>query len=114
MVMAKPFTYTYLLTASPSTEDEAEIATIGGARKFTAKSITIYWPSGCNFELQIRLMKGIYQFAPGNGYYASDGRTTRDVCEEVFQSGERIIVHYKNTNASTTYKALIQISGLLE
>lgn len=112
--MGKQISLAYYLEASAGDEGDVTIYTVEAARKFKCTSCRIQWQKDSAFELQLYLKHGEYQFAPREGYYASDGGNLEDRFEEDFSSGDRLILHYKNTNTTTTRKALVIVRGYLE
>ena len=112
--MAKKISIPYHLVADPGAEDDVVLYTVEAARKFKTKSVYLFFPIGNYMELQVRIFRGMQQIAPYKNYYTGDGNVIEDEFIEDMSSGERVILHYKNTNSTQQREAFIIVRGELE
>jgi len=112
--VAEKFSKPYKLTASAGAEGDVTLYTVPAARKFKTRSVYISFPVGTYFELEISILRGIKQIAPGEGVYVGDAQVIEDKFIEDMSSGERVILHYKNTNSTQQREAFIIVRGELE
>jgi len=112
--MGKKVSIAYYLNASAGAEGDAVIYTVPAAKSFKTEKITIHLESDSNFELELSIHVGIHQIGPTEGVYKADCGVISDVLDYELGSGERLILHYKNSNASVAKKALVLVSGTLE
>jgi len=112
--VAKRFSVAYTGIAPAGQEGDILLYTVQAGRKLTLDFLEINWESGCAFELELSLFRGIEQIAPSVGAYTGDGGRTRDLLDATLDSGERLILHYKNNNPDTPRKASVVVGGVLE
>jgi hypothetical protein len=112
--MAKRFSITYKLTASPGASGDVTIYTVEAARSFKTESVYVSFPAGTYHELEVSIFRGIMQIAPGSGVYVGDNQVIEDEFIEDISSGERVILHYKNNNSTQTREAFIVVRGFLD
>jgi len=112
--MAIKVSIPYMLTASAGAEDDVTVFEVPAARKFKTASVRISFPAGTYYELEISIYRGIKQIAPYTGVYQGDNEVIEDEFIEDISSGERVILHYKNTNSTEVREAFILIRGVLE
>jgi hypothetical protein len=112
--MGKAFSIGYKLTADAGATGDVTIFTIGAARTFTLQNIAVHFPSGQAYKLAVSIFRGIMKIAPKEGSYCSDHSTIQDDSDEVFQSGERIIAHYENSDTENAQSCFILLSGCIE
>lgn len=112
--MAKYVSIAYTLTTSAGSEGDVTLYRVGDARVFKLTDVHVKFPSGQAFKLQLSLFRGVQQIAPYSGVYAGDGGVMADKADVVLQSGERLILHYKNTDTANPQSAFILVGGELE
>jgi len=111
--MGEKISIAYYLSASAGTEADVELYTVDAARKFKLNSIYIPFPAASDYELELSFYKGIKKIMPYKNTYRGDDNSFDDCLDEEFQSGERLILHYKNNNVTTIKKAFILVRGEL-
>ncbi|MBW2675115.1 MAG: hypothetical protein JRD89_17185, partial [Deltaproteobacteria bacterium] len=97
--VAKRFSVAYTGIAPAGQEGDILLYTVQAGRKLTLDFLEINWES---------------QIAPSVGAYTGDGGRTRDLLDATLESGERLILHYKNNNPDTPRKASVVVGGVLE
>jgi hypothetical protein len=107
----KTFSVAYKLTAGKGEEGDVTLYTVEAARVFKLRNISTNFPSGQAFKLEISIFRGMKQVAPSVGVYSGDGSVIKDESDEEFQSGERIIAHYKNTDTANAQSCFILLTG---
>jgi len=103
-----------VLEVLPGTKGEYEIYTVPEARKLKLGKVKLYFPVGTNFELRIKVLWGVREIRPTEGYYAGDGNWVIATAEEEYYSGSKIRLYYENTSASETKKVFYHLEGELE
>ena len=111
--MGKKASIAKYISVNAGEEKDVLLYTVDDAHRFNVESLSIIFPSGVNAELEVSLLHGIKQFAPYVGKYQGDGYTIDDVSNEVLDSGERILVHVKNTNTSSAHSVFVIVRGEL-
>jgi len=112
--MAKYISIAYTLTASAGSEGDVTLYRVEDARVLRLTDVRVNFPSGQAFQLQLSLYRGVQQVAPYQGVYAGNGGVMADSVDVVLQSGERLILHYKNTDTTNPQSAFILVGGELE
>ena len=112
--MAEYVSIGYKLEAAAGAEGDITLFTVPGAQIFKLTDITIRFPSGQNFQLELSLYRGAQKIAPYKGVYCGDALTLRDKSSRILQSQERLILHYKNNDAANPQAAFILVGGCLE
>jgi len=112
--MGRKISIAYYLSASAGDEDDVELYEVEAARRLKLESVLINFESDSNYELELSLFRGIKQILPSSGSYRAYKGNITDECDEVLDSGERLILHYKNNNSTTARQAFILVRGELE
>jgi hypothetical protein len=112
--MAKRFSATYHLIANAGASGDVTIYEVEAARSFKTESVYVSFPAGTYHELEVSIYRGIKQIAPGYGVYVGDNQVIEDEFIEDISSGEHVILHYKNNNATQTREAFVIVRGFLE
>ncbi|WP_448578892.1 hypothetical protein [Thermosphaera sp.] len=112
--MSKVFSVAAKIVAEPGSEGDVVMHVVEAARVFTLKQILVGFPAGQNFDLEISIFKGINKIAPSRGVYQGNGFVIMDLSDERFQSGERIIAHFKNNNTTNAQSCFILLTGEIE
>ncbi|MEM2175113.1 MAG: hypothetical protein QXI58_05795 [Candidatus Micrarchaeia archaeon] len=101
----------YYGTATKNTEGDVTIYTVPSGQVFTLEKVEVVFGSGVDFDLELSIYHGIKQVVPHEGVIAgSPGRIPLE-CEWKWQSGDRIILHYKNSNSTTDFKYSCYLIG---
>ena len=103
----------YKLEAEANSEGEVEIYTTPKGWDLQTQKINVAFDPDVDYDLEISIFDGIRQVAPTQGVFTGKAMAFNSSREIVFQEGSSIIVHYKNTNASATRHAIIEILGRL-
>jgi len=109
--MGKAFSVAKKIVADAGSEGDVTIYVVEPARVFKLDEVQINFPPGQGFNLEISIFRGLSQVVPGKGVYCGDGCIIRDKSDEEFQSGERIMVHYKNNDTSSAQACFILLTG---
>ena len=112
--MAEKISVPYHLQAAAGAEGDVTVYTVDAAKKFKTASVYLSFPAGTYFELELSIKRGISQIAPHQNSYVGDNQAIEDEFIEDVSSGERVIIHYKNMNATQAREAFVLIRGELE
>ena len=93
--------------------DEETLYTVEAARKFKLTKVVINFVADTAFDVEVIIKRGIRNIVPREGYISGDSGTIEVNAEEEISSGERIIVYWKNNNATTDKKFFVLIEGEL-
>lgn len=104
----------YKLEATEDTEADIEIYTTPKGWNFETVKISVAFGPAVDYDLEISLFDGIRQVVPTQGVYVGKAMAFNTTREIKFEEGAKIILHYKNTNATTVRKAIIEIFGFLK
>ena len=104
----------YKLTAPANTEGEVEIYRTPKGWDFKTEKINVAFDPSVDYDLEVSIYDDIRQIAPTQGVFVGKAMAFNTTREIVFEEGSKIKVHYKNTNATTERKAVIEILGVLE
>lgn len=104
----------YHLEATADTEADVTIYTTPKGWDFETKEVCVAFPPETDFELEVSFYDGIKKVAPTTGVYVGKGMSFSTDRKIKFEEGSKIILHYKNTNATTVREAVIEIIGTLK
>ena len=102
------------LEAAANSEGDVDIYTTPKGWDFKTKKVSVAFDPATDYDLEISFFDGIKQVAPTTGVFVGKAMAFNTAREIEFEEGSKIILHYKNTNATTTRKAVIEILGFLE
>jgi len=112
--MARRITIPYHLSAGAGAEGDVTLYTVQGARKFTSRIFMVLFPAGTYGELKIHLRHGVKKVMPEVGDYVGDNCLFEDDMQEVWYSGTKVIMHYKNENTTEVRECFVWLRGELE
>ena len=112
--MGKKISIGKYISVDANTEEDVLLYTVEAARTFKTASVYVAFPAGSFCDLQVTIMRGIKQIAPGEGYYCGDNNVIEDEFIEDISSAERVIVHVKNTNTSEVRDVYVLVRGELD
>lgn len=104
----------YHLKAEANTEADYTLYTTPKGWDFETEGISVAFDPDSDYELEISFFDGIRQVAPTQGVFSGDGMAFNTTRKIKFEEGSSIILHYKNTNKTTTKNAIIEIVGVLK
>jgi len=111
--MRENFSLGYKLTGAVDTSEAVEIYTVSSGELHITR-VTVYFPTGSEGYLRVNVRRGIKNIYPTNGYLSGDNTTFVFENEEVFSSGERIVIYYSNTDTTNTHDAYFLFEGYIE
>ena len=112
--MARTVNVAYKLTADAGASGEVTIYTVEDARIFKLKGLSVNFPAGQAFKLELAFFRGAQQIAPYVGRFSGDNGWLHAECDALLQSGERLRVAYTNTDTVNPQTCLIVVTGELE
>lgn len=112
--MGKKVSIPYYLQAAAGDSGEILIWEVEPAKKFKTSSVYISFPPGTYYELEVAVLRGIKQVAPYTGTYRGDAQVIEDEFIEDISSGERVVLLYKNNNATQIRECFVIVRGELE
>lgn len=104
----------YKLEATADTEGDIEIYTTPKGWDFETDKISVAFDPDTNYDLEVSIFNGIRQVAPTDGVFIGKAMAFNTVRKIEFEESSKVILHYKNTNATTTRTAIIEILGFLK
>ena len=108
------FSLGYRLAAAAGAKGEVTLYTVEAARILRLTGVTVTFPAGQAFKLEVSLFRGPQQVLPNIGVFAGDGSVLHVACDIPIQSGERVRLQYNNTDAVSSQSAHVTLSGILE
>jgi len=112
--MGEKFSVAYKLDASAGSTDTVNAFTVIAGRKLTLEKVTFIFPTGSNFQLQVKIYKGEQQLIPNQNYIVGDGHVIPINCNVTFESEQPIIVWYNNADTTNAHSCLIIFEGVLD
>jgi len=112
--MPKKVSIPYHLSASGGAEADVTLYTVPDGYQLKIKEWNIFFPAGVYGELEIYFKHGNMKVAPSTGVYKGDNLLMPDDLEATYESGAKVVMHYKNTNATETRDAFILLKGVEE
>lgn len=103
----------YKLEAEAGEEKDVEIYTTPKGWDFETVKISVAFDPATDYDLEISIFDGIRQVAPTQGVFVGKAMAFNTTREIKFEEGSKIILHYKNTHATSARKAIIEILGFL-
>jgi len=103
----------YHATISAGAEGELSIYKVPGGRSLRTVEVSVYFPVGQYGELHLSLLQGIRQVLPTVRDYTGDNMTIVDNTPAEWGTGEDIILHYKNDNATEVREGYLTIEAEL-
>lgn len=97
--------------AAKNTESDVTIYTIPLGQVFSLEKVQVLFGSGVDFDLEISIYHGIMKVVPREGVIVGPSGRIPLECEWTWQSGDRIILHYKNSNQTTDFKYSVYLIG---
>ncbi len=112
--MARKISICYKVTASAGAEDKTSIYTVEAGKRFKLESCYVSFPAGTYYELELAFYYGDKKIAPEENNYVGDNQNYEDVLDFTIESGESLLLYYKNNNTTNTKEAFIIVRGVLE
>jgi len=103
----------YKLTATAATEADYTIYTVPGGKRIKLGTFNVTFPIGTDGYLEISFYRGLEKIVPTEGVLVGEGMAYGVEEVEEYISGEKIIMHYKNTHPSAAKYAYILLEGEL-
>jgi len=104
----------YKLTADANSEGDVEIYTTPKGWDLETQKISVAFDPATDYDLEISIFDGIRQVAPTTGVFVGKAMAFNTTRVIEFEEGSKIIVHYKNSNATTARTAIIEVLGFLK
>jgi hypothetical protein len=108
------FSIAYRLVANPGATGDIVLYQVEQAARFKTESVYVSFPAGTYSELEVAIYRGIMQVAPSQGAYVGDNQVIEDEFIEDISSGERVILHYRNSNTTQVRECFVIVRGFLE
>ena len=108
------YSYGHTVTAPAGSSGEYSLLTVTAAKRLVVKRVTVHFPAGSGYYLQIAILRGAEQVIPDGGYLVGDDSTIVVEREQEFLSGEEVKVYYNNTDAANEHSCFILIEGVRE
>ena len=105
--MSEVYTYAYQLTASAGASGKVSAFTVTAGRKMRLREVKVFFPSGSNMYLSLKILRGEEQIVPDGGSLVGDNVVIPVPCDDVIESGQPVIVQYSNSDAANPHTALI-------
>jgi len=106
------YSYGHTVTASAGASGEYALLTVTAAKKLQLKRLTVHFPAGSQYYLQVALLRGAEQAVPDGGYIVGDDNKITVECDKEYYSGEDVKVWYSNTDASNPHTCYVLIEGV--
>jgi len=103
----------YKVEANANSEGDVSIYTTPRGWDLQTQKINVAFDPNVDYDLEISIFDGIRQVAPTEGVFTGKAMAFNTSREVIFQEGSSVVVHYKNTNATTKRYAIIEILGKL-
>jgi len=101
----------YFISASPGEETTINVFTVSPGKRFKLEKVSVFFPTGTNFELEVAIFRGLEQVKPTNGVYKGNGNTITDTTGVWFGTGEDVKLWYKNLNTTTARQGTALLEG---
>jgi len=108
------YSYGHTVAATAGASGEYTLLTVTAAKKLKIKRVTVHFPAGSQYYLQIALLRGAEQVVPDGGYIVGDDNQITIECDKEYQSGEDVKVWYNNTDAANDHSCYVLIEGVRE
>ena len=108
------YSYGHTVSASAGSSGEYSLLTIEATKTFILRKVTVHFPTGSGYYLQIAIMRGSEQVVPKSGYITGDNNQITILCEEKFPSDSVIKVWYNNTDAANAHSCYVLVEGELQ
>jgi len=112
--MGEKITVPYHLVATKGTSGFKEIWTVTGGKRFHAKKIEIFFPTGASDELHVALYYGMRKVFPKIGDIVGDAIKYEKTIDVIYHSGDSVRIYYKNDNPTYDREADIILEGVLK
>jgi len=106
-------TVPYHLKADAGASGEEAIYTVPEGKVLRIDEVTVRFPPGTAGELELSLKRGEETVFPEERPLVGDGATLRFDVELLYESGEPVILAYRNVNTAEAREAYVYLSGVL-
>jgi len=111
--VSEKVTISYHLVAGPGAEGEVSIYSVPPGQVLSLRAAQVAFPAGTYGELHIRLLYGNLKVWPATDHVSGDNVLVRKEVDVKYFSGDRVLIWYRNTNATETRDAFISLEGVL-
>jgi hypothetical protein len=111
--MPEQISVAYRISQNAASEADYIAFTVPPGKRFHITEIEAIFPSGSGGYLQLSVWHGIKQIAPYNGVWALDQGRAVARLDYMLLSGEKVIIHAKNSHETEARAATLQIEGEL-
>jgi len=101
----------HLVDAALGSTDTEVAYTVSAGKRFVLEQVAVHFGNASNFDLAVRVNRGLEPVKPTHGTYRAGSGTVRDKNQVIFSSGDEILVYYQNSHATEARKALVLITG---
>jgi len=112
--MSRKISIAYKVTASGGAEGKTSIYEVEAGKRFKLESCYVSFPAGAYYELELAFYYGDKKIAPEENTYVGDNQAYEDVLDFTIESGEDLLLYYKNNNSTQTREAFVIVRGVLE
>jgi len=116
--MPEPFrehkSIAHFIEAAAAATDTEVAYTVSAGKRFVLEQVAVHFGAASNFDLAVRVDRGLEPVRPTKGTYRAGSGTVRDKNQVVFSSGDEILVYYQNSHLLEVRKALVLITGYEE
>ena len=104
----------HFINAAGNTTDLVDAYTVSAGKRFVLEQVAVHFGTASNFDLEVRVDRGLEPVRPTHGTYRAGSGTVHDRNRVVFSSGDTVLVYYKNNHITEVRKALVLITGYEE
>ena len=102
-----------MIEVQPNEEKQVTVYVVPPAKQLFVKELSIFFPMGTNFDVEVWVLWGRKIQRPTDGSYRGDGNTINVPVEDRYWSGQEIEVKVKNNNTTETKRVLVRLWGEL-
>jgi len=111
--MSRRIVVAYHLVADPGAEGDVTLYTVMNGWTFRSDSQTIHFSSGTAGELEITFKRGKLTVIPEEGVFTGEDFTAESNAYAEWDGGGKVLVHYRNLNATASRECYIIVRGIL-
>jgi len=111
MTENKIFTFGKLLELGAGEEKDIDLFTVERAKTLLIKKITVAFPAGQTFKLEVYILHGMHQIVPTKGIFAGDGHQYAIAGHYKIPADSKIITHAKNKDTVNPQSCLVVVEG---
>ena len=109
--MGEKHSVAYKLTAAAGSSDVVTLFTVTSARRFMLQKVTVHFPAGSNYQLEVKLLRGNEAVAPREGVLVGDDSLIVVESDAIYEGGQPVLLYYKNSDTANPHEAFILVEG---